>query len=684
MVTWARWTAVLLGGLLCLPAASADVQTLPVDVQGGPGPAVMVGGVVYAMRSVSGAQSIVEAIDPLTATATVWNATIPADVQGAAAAANGSLVYLFTSTATKGPGAFVLDTASQTVAPLSISVDVGPGAAAFAWHDSVYVVGGTACSAPCPVLRVIPVARQVVPLDYALGSVPSAGAAVLPGGDLVFFVAPGAAGGIWRLDLGRQNATRIADAAQWPQGAAAWWADCGVALAGGRSALGADASSARVQVGSLDGDLRASPQSFPAAASPTAVTGTAGTYVVGAGSDGRSLVDVTRADVCGATVRPEQPANSTGAPLPAVHDSDADGVRDESDDCPYIADPGQVDQDGDGVGDLCDPKPCQASSGYGTPPDPIPTCPNARTAQATASPTPRPLADSDGDGVVDVSDNCPGIPNFDQRNQDGDRLGDACDTDMDGDGIVDVRAVGDHATIVDNCPTVYNPFQEDTDHDGVGDACKPPVTVVHARRSGLTGSVVAPTQRQADAAVLPLVLAAALVAVAVGLAFAWPRLRRVAPLSVLLFSRLRQSELLDHPTRAAIHTAIQANPGIHYQALLRTLTLTRGVLEHHLAVLEKGHLVTPHRWKGTLGYFPYPGPSAAARNASAAMRSPLARQIHRMLQERPGYTTAEVAAALQVPYAAVAYHVKRFREAGIVRAMDAVGSTHLYAEEIPG
>jgi hypothetical protein len=42
--------------------------------------------------------------------------------------------------------------------------------------------------------------------------------------------------------------------------------------------------------------------------------------------------------------------------------------------------------------------------------------------------------DRDGDGVIDAEDNCPDHANADQSNIDGDRKGDVCDSDMDGDG----------------------------------------------------------------------------------------------------------------------------------------------------------------------------------------------------------------------------------------------------------
>ena len=81
-------------------------------------------------------------------------------------------------------------------------------------------------------------------------------------------------------------------------------------------------------------------------------------------------------------------------------------------------------------------------------------------------------ADSDGDSVPDMYDNCPYVANPDQADDDEDGLGDVCDNcpqeanadqeDGEGDGVGDV---------CDNCPLIANAGQEDADGDGVGNVC---------------------------------------------------------------------------------------------------------------------------------------------------------------------------------------------------------------------
>ncbi|XP_075038515.1 thrombospondin-4 [Mixophyes fleayi] len=112
--------------------------------------------------------------------------------------------------------------------------------------------------------------------------------------------------------------------------------------------------------------------------------------------------------------------------------------------------------------------------------------------------------DADGDGILNEQDNCVLVVNIDQKNSDQDIFGDACDNcrfklnndqrdtdndgqgdacddDMDGDGI---------KNFLDNCQRVPNLDQKDKDGDGVGDACDSCPDIINPNQSDIDNDLV--------------------------------------------------------------------------------------------------------------------------------------------------------------------------------------------------
>jgi len=211
-------------------------------------------------------------------------------------------------------------------------------------------------------------------------------------------------------------------------------------------------------------------------------------------------------------------------------DADNDGVGDVCDNCPNVANNDQSDVDSDGVGDICDNAPNNWNPGQedsdldgvwnvldncpGTPNGPdLGTCTAGNVGQTCTSDGDcgtggfcsidqedtygdssigdacegdstkpgtggGPPKDSDKDGVGDDGDNCLDVKNADQLDTDTDNVGDACDTDADGDGVDDKIKIDDKTYISkavseggDNCPLLSNGDQTNNDTDDLGDAC---------------------------------------------------------------------------------------------------------------------------------------------------------------------------------------------------------------------
>ncbi len=130
-------------------------------------------------------------------------------------------------------------------------------------------------------------------------------------------------------------------------------------------------------------------------------------------------------------------------------DTDGDGINNKCDDCPFVSDPLQTDENpDDGIGDECAAKDKNGNWSL----------------------------DTDGDGKANESDNCPFVQNVEsngeQLDADNDGIGDKCDTcptiKL---GETDESGNDKCGNVDTKCSNAFKLTGVDSDGDGIDDAC---------------------------------------------------------------------------------------------------------------------------------------------------------------------------------------------------------------------
>jgi parallel beta-helix repeat protein len=402
------------------------------------------------------------------------------------------------------------------------------------------------------------------------------------------------------------------------------------------------------------------------------------------------------------TVLPLLDGPSTGAPnisVPAVVDTDGDGVPDELDAFPN--DPSEwKDSDGDGHGDNSDVFPFNPdewldtdSDGYGDNSDAFPTDPqewmdsdkdglgdNSDVFPTDFPTDPLEWMDSDGDGQGDNSDVFPTDP-LEWMDSDGDGHGDNSDVfpndpeewlDFDLDDVgnnKDAFPLDKAASLdsdLDGHPDAWNPGMSEDDSDTMLTLDEYPDDPSRWRKEAEDGSD------------LPVALAVVAIGIITLIGIGATEVGKATIYAILYpsLTRLKREKVLDQFTRGQIYGLIRGNPGINYTKLLETLEIGNGTLAYHLNVLVKEDFIKS-RTEGTRKLF-Y-STRLPAKLKDLEERFPTGEEIDRdhtlsdlqegivsLVRENPGISQSEIVSKMDVPKQTVSYNIKNLEKYGII------------------
>lgn len=118
-------------------------------------------------------------------------------------------------------------------------------------------------------------------------------------------------------------------------------------------------------------------------------------------------------------------------------------------------------------------------------------------------------------------------------------------------------------------------------------------------------------------------------------------------------------------TRGRIRDAIAGDPGVHFNALVRDLSLAPGQVQYHVRRLIDAGEVVRHERFGRTHYYP-PAYDEWERDALALLRRETAGAIVTALYPRETARPADLADDLDLPRSTLEHHLSNLVECGVV------------------
>lgn len=131
-------------------------------------------------------------------------------------------------------------------------------------------------------------------------------------------------------------------------------------------------------------------------------------------------------------------------------------------------------------------------------------------------------------------------------------------------------------------------------------------------------------------------------------------------------------------TRTTIATYIEANPGVHFNEIVRSLNMATGQVQHHVYRLLNSGQIVEEQLYGRTHYYP-PGMRQFDRRALALLRQETARNVLLSLLATPGARPGDVAEHVGVARSTMEWHLSHLVEQDLVeKRHDERGHVTLY------
>ena len=112
-------------------------------------------------------------------------------------------------------------------------------------------------------------------------------------------------------------------------------------------------------------------------------------------------------------------------------------------------------------------------------------------------------------------------------------------------------------------------------------------------------------------------------------------------------------------TRNSIFSLIETCPGIHFREICRELSLSIGVVQYHLQVLEEERKVIAFRNGKYKRFFEFRKYSEEEKTIISNLRHPLSYNIVTYLNENPRTNHMELAKLIGVPSQLISWHISK-------------------------